>query len=562
MLERIELRNFAIAQHVSAELGDGLTVITGETGAGKSIMMDALALVLGERADSNIVRHGEARAEIEAEFDIRALPKAQKWLTEHDLDDGGLCVLRRIIPADRPSKASINGRSAPATLLRELGEQLVDIHSQHEHQSLLRADTQRELLDRYAGVSNEVRQLATIHDDLSALKTQLARLKHGAQESRDRLELLDFQIQELEAFSPGEQEWTSLAAQHKKIHYLAELNEAVAQALAAIDNDSGQSSGQAASRALLHSSQQRLLAASQFAPELEPAVKLLDEIDILLGETQQALAKVAESAELDPAELREIEARYSAFHELSRKHRVEPAQLFSTLAQLLAEKAALSHPEQEEARLKEVIASKQAEYDQLAAQITRQREPAAAQLSEAITALMQSLAMEGGFFQISLTSDPDTPGGRTGRETISFEVSTNRGMPAQAIGKIASGGELSRISLAIQVVVSDLATVPTLVFDEVDVGVGGKTAATVGTLLRQLAASHQIICITHLPQVAAQGQQHLNVSKGAADSQSVSAEVIPLGEAARVEEIARMVGGEHVTEESLAHAKSLIGSAR
>ena len=568
MLTWLQIKNFAIADHIELELDKGLSVITGETGAGKSIIINALGMVLGERAEAGMIKHGEQRAEIQANFDLGALPAVRSLLSGLALDEDNECQLRRVITAESGSKAWINGRMVTVRVLREIGELLLDIHGQHEHQSLLRSDTQRELLDRYAGLSEQVSQLRNVHQALSASIDNLGRLRADSASAREKLDFLKFQAEELEAFSPRQDEWTELYSDHQRIHHQAEL-------LALLQNAentlSGNDSGQPSLNGQLGQLINDLDRARTIDPQLGPVCDMLQEVQTLLSESEDGLHRAGEASRFDESELEQIEQRYAAYMDLSRKHRVDPERLYDAYQALLSQLEQAENPEQNEHRLLADIERLAGEYSELAEQISQQRSRRARTLSAAISRTMQSLAMEGGKFEITLertpplktaidcSTDLSTISSEFGRERIRFDVSTNAGMPSQPLAKVASGGELSRISLAIQMLLSDLATVETLVFDEVDVGIGGKTAAVIGKMLATLAQTRQIICITHLPQVAACGTHHYQVSKQ--QGKKVRLEVNRLDRESHIKEIARMVGGETLNEESIAHARGLVSES-
>lgn len=588
VLRSLQIKHFAIAEHIELDIRSGLNVITGETGAGKSIMIRALGMVLGQRADSGMVKHGQQRADILADFDISRHQVVKSLLIDLDIDDQGECLLRRVINADSGSKAYVNGHMVTAGTMRQIGEQLLDIHGQHEHQSLLRNEVQQSMLDQYAGLGDKVTQLQDQYADLHTSISALELLRAEADAAHEKLAFLSYQVDELEQFSPQEDEWESLYSRHQKIHHQAELGasvQAAEQLLFGSLSDSGGANAQLG----------RAIAELEKAQAIDPALKdisnLLNEAQTLMNESELSLRHASESLMLDEAELEQIEQRYSGYLNFARKHRVEPQQLFSSYVSLSSQLQAARNPERSEQSLLEKINVLALAYQQLAEQISTQRNTAAKTLSSEISASMQSLAMEGGSFIIKLEAVEPMPcpeglndsfpaiGRDFGNEKVRFEVSTNAGMPAQALSKVASGGELSRISLAIQLILSDLASVETLVFDEVDVGVGGKTAAVIGRMLAQLANSRQIICITHLPQVAAFGSSHFHVNKSHVtkshvnkshansneankhQSRQVALNIDELDAKGRIDEIARMVGGESITEESLAHAQNLLGSS-
>ncbi len=557
MLEWIDIKDFVIAKHVELEFADGLSVITGETGAGKSIFINALSAVLGNRVDSHAVRHGCDKAEIQASFALDAKHKALDWLKANELDEDDQCLLRRVIPADKSSRAFINGRAVSATVMRELGTLLVDIHGQHEHQSLLKPEVQQTLLDHYGQcrpLANEVK--AQFKAWQSAQQT-LDTLNTQEQDIKDRLELIDFQLNELQSFAPEEDEWANVEQNHKQLHHAADVQNAAQQALLSM---SGSTDTDDAPNALDHINlaRHKLESIKEYAPLADNAVNLLNQAETLINEAQQDIDRVIDDSQTDPEQLDNIEARYSLYHHLARKYQTTPEQLFFKLSSLQQERERLTNPEAEKTALQKQIEQCAATYKKQASSLSKARKKAAKVLSKGVSESMQELGMQGGEFDAVLESN-STGASSNGDETVSFKVMTNPGFPAQALSKIASGGELSRISLAIQVLLAEVNTVTSLVFDEVDVGVGGQTAAIVGKLLKKLAAHSQILCITHLPQVAARGDAHYQVVKSSQDDAQAVIEALSFDK--RVSEIARMVGGEHITDESLAHAKNLIEAA-
>jgi len=565
VLTWLQIKHFAIADYIELDLVDGLSVITGETGAGKSIIINALSLVLGQRADASVVKHGQQRAEIQANFDISACEPARVLLAELDLDEGGECQLRRVINAESGSKAYINGRMVTAGILRQVGEYLLDIHGQHEHQSLLRADTQRELLDKYSGIGEQVRNLQTCYHTLTQTLARLEKLRDDSASAHEKLDFLQYQVDELAQFAPLQNEWPVLYANHQRIHHQAELATSVQNAEQALFGNDASPSSVSSQLALAISELEK---AQTIDPDLKDISELLLEAQTLVVESESSLRHAGESIAFDENELQSIEQRYAAYMDLARKHRIEPEQVYETYQNLLSQLEMAENPELSEQALLDEIHTLGEQYRKLAKTISSKRAEHARKLSDAVSDAMQTLAMEGGEFEVVLQSVAPALnhsgnesrlagiGRETGNEKISFEVSTNTGMPSLALARVASGGELSRISLAIQLILSDLATVNSLVFDEVDVGVGGKTAAIIGKMLAQLAKKRQILCITHLPQVAAFGSQHYRVNKY--QGEQVQLNIKALDESGKITEIARMVGGENVTEESLAHARSLI----
>ncbi len=568
MLTWLQIKHFAIADYIELDLVEGLSVITGETGAGKSIIINALSLALGRRADASVVMHGRQRAEIQANFDISACEPVRVLLTELDLDEEGECQLRRVINAESGSKAYINGRMVTAGILRQVGEYLLDIHGQHEHQSLLRADTQRELLDKYAGIGEQVRHLQSCYHTLAQTLARLEKLRDDSASAHKKLEFLQYQVDELAQFAPLQDEWPELYANHQRIHHQAELATSVQNTEQALFGNDASPSSVSSQLALAISELEK---AQAIDPDLKDISELLLEAQTLVVESETSLRHAGESIAFDENKLQSIEQRYAAYMDLSRKHRIEPEQVYEIYHDLLSQLEMAENPELSEQTLLDEIHTLGEQYRKLAKTISSKRTEHAQKLSEAVSDAMQTLAMEGGKFEVVLQPVISVlnPGGNesrhteigreTGNEQISFEVSTNPGMPRLALARVASGGELSRISLAMQLILSDLATVNSLVFDEVDVGVGGKTAAIIGKMLAQLAGKRQIICITHLPQVAAFGSQHYRVSKQ--QGEQVQLNIEALDESGKITEIARMVGGEIVTDESLAHARSLLAGS-
>ncbi len=565
MLRWIQIRNFAIADQIELDFDSGLSVITGETGAGKSIIINALGLVLGQRAEASVIKHGNARAEVQAHFDIANLPALKAELAALALDEENECQLRRVILQDAPSKAYINGRAVSVRTLRQIGEQLMDIHSQHEHQSLLRPDTQRELLDKYAGISTQVRELESTYRKLHQACGELAQLRKETSTAHDKLSFLQYQVNELAQFSPEPDEWDALHTSHRRIHHQAELVESIKVAEQALFSGQVDTTPASSQLNLAISSLEK---AQDFDAKLEQTTELLQEAQTLILESELNLRQLSESIVLDESELQSIEQRYAGYMELSRKHHVAPDDIYETYRTLLDKLERTQHPEEREQALHDQIRSLAKNYQKRASVISSKRQKQAIGLSRSITAAMQNLAMQGGAFEMSLAATPcsldipedleDLPpiGQETGYEKVLFKVSTNTGMPKLPLAKIASGGELSRISLGVQMILSNVATINTLVFDEVDVGVGGKTAAVIGKMLAKLGESQQILCITHLPQVASFSKQHYLAQKS--QGSKVQLRIQPLSEPEKIAEIARMVGGETQTKESMAHARSLL----
>ncbi|BAV34385.1 recombinase [Sulfuricaulis limicola] len=555
MLTQLYVRDFAIVRELSLAYESGFTVLTGETGAGKSILIDALALVLGERADSQVIRHGCARAEVSAGFAVKPASSAAKWLKENDLFDDQECVLRRVVETDKPSRGFINGRPVPVQMLRELGEHLVDIHGQHEHQSLLRRDAQREILDDYAGLEDDVRVLAGHYRDMETLRERLTTLKQRTADREARVEWLTHQVRELEALALATGEIPALEEEHARLANGAELIEGVQSLAQAVTEDEETAVARQLARAV-----SRLESLVKYDHKLGEIAALLNEASIQIDEAGGRLNHYLESLELDPSRLQAVERRLSTVHDLARKHKVKPEELPAVHARLRTELNEIENLDTSLTKLEEDLGKVNTLYLKAAKEITRARQNAAKKLAKAVTGEMQELGMPGGSFEVSVTPLPEGETGAHGLERIEFLVSANPGQPARPLAKVASGGELSRISLALQVVLAGTGRIPTLIFDEVDVGIGGRVAEVVGRKLRALGESRQVLCITHLAQVAAQGAQHVQIRKQTEGKDTV-AEAIPLTERERTMEIARMIGGVEISKQTLAHAKDMLERA-
>jgi DNA repair protein RecN (Recombination protein N) len=557
MLTHLDIRNYAIIEHIELELGPGMTVLTGETGAGKSILGDALSLVLGERGSGNLVRVGEEKAEIVAEFDVRRLPQVQDWLVAQDLDPTDFtCILRRSIGADGRSRAFLNGRPVPVQSLRELGEILVDIHGQHVHQSLLRRDSQRELLDGYAGHGPILDELAHLHRRWQQIAREMQALGGPQAEREAQAELLRYQVQELHALALADGEVAALDEEHGRLANAGRLLEGVQRSAYRLD---GEEAGGA--QVLLQDARREVEELVGYDGSLHGVLELLETAVIHAQEAAAELRRYADSVDLDPERLQWVEGRIDAVHRLARKHRVPPTELPDHLARLEAELSDLERREERLQALKAERDSVLARYRERAGVLHGSRDRAAQALAGSVTNNMQELGMRGGQFAIRVQAPPDAPPSPKGTDEVEFLVAANPGQPLLPLSQVASGGELSRISLAIQVTGARGSGVPTLVFDEVDVGIGGRVAEIVGQQLRRLGETRQVLCITHLPQVASQGAHHLQVRKHTQDDNTVTHIDALLGEG-RVEEIARMLGGVEITRQTLAHAKEMIDRAQ
>lgn len=556
MLVHLSVHNYAIVEHLDLELKRGMSVISGETGAGKSIMLDALGLTLGDRADSSVVRIGADKADILASFDLDDIPDARAWLAERDMDSKGPCILRRVITAEGRSRGYINGTPCPQGDLKALGELLIDIHSQHEHQSLLKTDTHRRLLDEYSGSQDLARQVQLAAQRWRQTRQTLERLSNSSDEQRARHQLLSYQLEELENLALGEHELEQLEQEHKNLANAEQLLGACRQVMELCsESDAGNV------LSALTSSLQRLTAFQNQPQALSEAVNLLASAQIQVEEAIGELNRFVDHFDADSERQQMLEERLDTIYTLARKHRVQPSELPNLHQQLLEELEGLNADDEAVERLGEELAAYARHYEEKAGELSRNRQAAAEQLASAVEAEIQRLGMPGGRFSVQLKPAAEGEYTPYGLEQVEFLVSANPGQPLRPLAKVASGGELSRISLAIQVITAQTSRVPTLVFDEVDVGIGGPTAEIVGQLLRRLGERGQVLTVTHLPQVAAQGHHHLFVHK-ARDTDETRTAVTELDQAGRVEEIARMLGGVDLTEQSLAHARQMVTSAQ
>ncbi len=555
MLVHLSVHNYAIVEHLDLELQSGMSVITGETGAGKSIMLDALGLALGDRADSGVVRPGADKADILASFDLTDIPEARSWLSERDLDNDGPCILRRVITSEGRSRAYINGSPCPQGDLKALGELLIDIHSQHEHQSLLKPDTHRRLLDEYAGASDLARQVQLAAQRWKQTRSELERLSSSSDEQRARHQLLSYQLEELENLSLGDNELEQLEQEHKTLSNAEQLLGTCRQVLELCsESDAGNV------LSALTASLNRLGAFSNQPGALSEATNLLASAQIQVEEAVGELNRFIDHFDADPQRQQQLEDRLDSIYSLARKHRVQPGDLGQLQQRLLDELESLNADDEAVERLTDELAAYARHYQEKASELSQLRQAAASTLASAVEIEMQRLGMPGGRFNIQLIAQDSENLQPNGLEQIEFQVSANPGQPLKGLAKVASGGELSRISLAIQVITAQTSRVPTLVFDEVDVGIGGPTAEVVGQLLRRLGERGQVLTVTHLPQVAAQGHQHLFVHKQRGCEETRTA-VATLNAEQRIEEVARMLGGLDLTDESLAHARKMLAAS-
>jgi DNA repair protein RecN (Recombination protein N) len=553
MLTHLNIKNFAVVQSLSIDLPSGLTVITGETGAGKSIAVDALGLVLGDRADNGIIRDGTERAEISANFDISNNKEAQRWLDEQGFDPEE-CILRRVLSRDGRSRAFINGTPAPLGQLRELGESLIDIHSQHEHQSLLDKASHRRLLDSFAGAEKLASSTVTLYHQWHSAEKQLQHLKNNQQNQSEQYQLLSYQLEELDQLSLQPDELEKLETEQSRLSGASDIL-AKGQQIQALTQSGETESPDCNS--LISQAIKLCDSIQDDHPDLADARELLQNAHIQLDEAANSLNHYLSQVNIDPQRLQWVEERLSSIYQISRKHQVQPAELAQLHARLQADFSAIDNLDEHIEQLSRQAEEHHREYLSAARQLSERRRSASQSLDNQIAERLQTLGMGGCQFITHLEAGDSSP---YGLESIEFLVSTNPGQSPRPLAKIASGGELSRISLAIQVISAQAATIPVLIFDEVDVGIGGGTAEVVGKLLRELGTAGQVLCVTHQPQVAAQAHHHLSVSKQSSDGQTDS-QMVLLDEKSKIGEIARMLGGLKVTDQTLAHAREMLASA-
>ncbi|HEX5465035.1 MAG TPA: DNA repair protein RecN [Burkholderiales bacterium] len=553
MLRSLSVHNFVVVKQLDVEFDSGFTVLTGETGAGKSILIDALALALGGRGDAGVVRAGAERADVSAQFDVSADSAVGRWLAANTLalDEGG-CLMRRVIDTNGRSRSFINGRPCTVQQSREAGEFLIDIHGQHQHQSLLRPAVQRDLLDRYAGLQQESLEVAQCHRVWQEARTQCAAVEHDARALEAERERLDWQVRELEALAPAPGEWEETAAEHQRLAHAASLLEGAQFASDTL------SENEQSALAQINAVVSRLRHLQDYDASLGDIVAILDPVQAQVQEAVYALRHYCERLELDPGRLRTVENRIDALHSAARKHRVQPEVLPALLDEWRERVAALNAgSDVETLRRREAEAHRR--YLEGARRLSAGRAKAARRLARDVSGLMQRLALGGSRFEVVL--DALDEGNAHGLERVEFLIAPHAGAASRPLGRVASGGELSRISLAIQTVTSAVAQVPTLIFDEVDAGIGGRVAEIVGRMLKALGRNHQVMCVTHLPQVAAAGDAQWQVVKHSGKDK-VTSRVTPLDRDSRVEEIARMLGGVKITATTRRHAAEMLGTAR
>lgn len=556
MLLSLQIRNFAIIDRAEIEFRPGMTVLTGETGAGKSILVDALGLVLGERGGAQLLREGADRAEFSAEFDISNLDSAQQMLAEQALDQGASCLLRRVINADGRSRAFVNGNAVTIQQLKKLGELLLDIHGQHFHQSLGRKPVQRDLLDHFGGLQDQREATEAAFEQWQVIKAQLDKLQTADADRESRLDLLQFQLAELDALALQDGELDELMLERQKLLHSGKLAEGITHALGSLsDHDSGNAS------ALIADASRAIQGLVKFDDSLTAAHQLLENAAIQLDEATDTIQRYADGLNMDPARRDWVEERLDAVQAIARKHRVEANQLHALHQSLAEELDAIEHADERSQQLQEAVAAAHNNYQILAESLSEQRQAAAGRLAAAVTDAMQGLGMPGGKFAVNVVRLGESGARAYGLDDIEFKISANPGHPMQALAKVASGGELSRMGLAIQVIASDGSAIPTMVFDEVDSGVGGGVAEMVGRRLQELGSQRQVLCVTHLPHVASLADTHFRISK-MTDGKSTRTGVVELSNDERIDEIARMLGGVEITQKTVDHAAEMLAASQ
>lgn len=550
MLRSLQAKNFAIIDEIDIVFSEGMIVLTGETGAGKSILVDALSLVLGERGGANLIRDNNKRAEFTAEFVIDEHAKAKTWLSKQSLDDDHDCVLRRIVNPDGRSRAFINGNQVNLQTLKALGELLVDIHGQHFHQSLGKTDVQRELIDHFGDLIHIKDDVKNAFNKWSLLAKKLL-TNDALNKDRDaRIDLLNFQYEELNTLELQENEYNSISLEFTKIHNIEKLNNGISQVL-----NNLQDSEITNAESLINNSVKSLESLIEFDHALKDAKNLLEEASIQSSEAADYLRRYCSSIEFDPEKNRRLDERINTIKTIARKHRVEPSELHTVYEKIKNELNELKNIEANQKNLNRDIDEAKNHYTKLAKELSRLRIISSNKLSKAVTKAMSSLGMPDGQFNINITSNNAISS--HGMDDVIFLLSANPGQAPQSIAKIASGGELSRMSLAIQVIASEGNYIPTMVFDEVDSGVGGAVAEMVGRRLSELGVNRQVLCVTHLPQVASQANSHFRINK-LSDGKSTKVHVTQLNKDSRIGEIARMLGGIEVTERTRDHAAEML----
>ncbi|MEZ8825842.1 DNA repair protein RecN [Vibrio amylolyticus] len=554
MLAHLSVNNFAIVKSLQLELSKGMTSITGETGAGKSIAIDALGLCLGGRAEAGMVRQGEEKTEVSAAFSLENNLHATRWLEDNDLLDGNDCILRRIISKEGRSRAFINGSPVPLSQLKSLGQMLINIHGQHAHHQLMKSDYQMAMLDQYAGHTNLLKNTRNAYQKWRNADNNLKQLKENSATNQAQKQLLEYQIKELNELSLGEEEYEQLEQEHKRLSNSGELASTCQQAIELIYEGE-----EVNALSILQSANQSLIQLAELDEKLIELPNMVSDALIQLEEANAELRSYLDNIDVDPARMVFVEERFSKVMSIARKHHVMPEELYQHHQDLLAQIEALDCSNERLDELEQELEEKYQAFLTSAEKLHKSRSRYAKELNKLISASMHELSMEKAKFCIDIDNENTHPS-PLGMDSVCFLVSTNPGQPMQPIAKVASGGELSRISLAIQVITAQKVDTPSLIFDEVDVGISGPTAAVVGKMLRTLGQSTQVLCVTHLPQVAGCGHQQLFVAKST-KSGKTETQMHTLDTEARISELARLLGGSEITQSTLANAKELLIAA-
>ncbi|MGR5144473.1 DNA repair protein RecN [Photobacterium sp. DNB23_23_1] len=555
MLAHMTISNFAIVKNLEFELKPGMTTITGETGAGKSIAIDALGLCLGDRAEACMVRPNEDKAEISAAFSLLNNQAARRWLEDNELIDGDECILRRVITKEGRSRGFINGSPVPASQQKALGQLLINIHGQHAHQQLMRPDYQQQMLDQYAGHHQLMEKTRNHYQRWRQANNEYKRLVQNREENEAQKQLIQYQVKELNELALAEEEFAEIEEEHKRLSNSGELAISSQNALAMLyDNEDCNALN------MLQTACQEVAGLGDIDSNLSAIPQMLEDAIIQVQEASQELRSYLDNMDMDPQRLMYLEERLAKIMSLARKHYVMPDELYTKHQELLKELEQLDCSDERLEEIAENVESLRQKFLASAEKLSKSRQRYAKELDKKISDSMHQLSMENGVFKIDVQSDTEGMLSPLGFDTITFLVSTNPGQPLQPLGKVASGGELSRISLAIQVITAQKVETPSLIFDEVDVGISGPTAAIVGKMLRTLGGSTQVMCVTHLPQVAGCGHQQMFVAKKSSKGQTET-NMYPLTQDARVNELARLLGGSEITERTLANAKELLIAA-
>lgn len=553
MLTQLLIKNFAVVKSLDVEFLAGMTAITGETGAGKSISVDALGLCLGDRAEANMVRKGATKAEITSTFDLQNCSAAKHWLSKHEMESDNECMIRRVISAEGRSKAYINGTPVALQQLRDLGQYLVSIHGQHAHHQLLKSEHQLQLLDEFASHGEQLHQTSDTFEQLQQCKKHFQKLLSEQQQRADRRQLLEYQVSELDQFALLEDEFSQLETEHKKLSHSQTLLEQTQLSFHQLYEAEGVNA-----LSTIQHSLERLQELQSHDETLSPITSLLNEAAINIEEAAQELRAYTEQLEIDPLKMQQVEARYSQALEFARKHQVAPEQLNQHHDLLCKELEQLKSDDSAVDMLQGELQQKQQDYIKAAEALSQSRQAAAKKLASKVQCEIRKMNMADALFGIEINFDLSAPAHKSGLDEVCFKVTTNPGQPMDKLDKVVSGGELSRIGLAIQVISSSKQQISTMIFDEVDTGISGATATVVGDLLKTLGENNQVMCVTHLPQVAAKADQQMLVTKFS-DKNTTETHMIALSENQRVEALAKLLAGDKLTDTAVANARELLG---